>query len=155
MEDNKTGMKENTKVIQDEDVEKCNLQENSEPIVIHPEKDLNTDSDSDNEFEFSDALETNCKSGIVDELTDIKHKRISDKNSVLEEGSGPEPWKDDDADSYRDAEDHEQPENEFDDIDLKDLKAEELKRRQESEDRLSDEIKQVCDLYWGRCIAPT
>ena len=144
MEDNKTRAKENAKVTHNEDAEQCNLQEHCDPIVIHPDKDLNTDSDSDNEFEFSDALETNCKSGIVDELTDIKHKRISDKNSVLEEDAGPEPWKDDDADSYRDAEDHEQPENELNDIDLKDLKAEELKRRQETEDRLSDEIKQVC-----------
>lgn len=142
MEDSKTAVIENTKVTHDEDVEQCTLQGNCDPIVIHPDKNLNTDSDSDNEFQFSDALETNCKSGIVDELTDIKHKRTSDKNRVLEEDSGPEPWKDDDADSYRDAEDHEQSENELNDIDLKDIKDEELKRRQESEDRLSDEIKQ-------------
>lgn len=141
MEDTKTVVKENRKAT-NEDIQECNLEENCDPIVIRPDQSLNTDSDSDNEFELSDALETNCKSGIVDELTDIKQKRISDKNKDIEEESGPETWKDDDADSYRDAEDHEQSGNELNDIDLKDLKEEELKRRQESEDRLSDEIKQ-------------
>ena len=147
MGDNQLATEDKNKTTDLGDLEKCDYQENCDPIVIHPNKSMNRDSDSDNEFEFSDALETNSKSGIVDELTDIKQKGISDKNRVLEEDSGPEPWKDDDADSYRDAEDHAQEESELNDIDLKDFKAEELRRRQESEDRLSDEIKQVCILY--------
>ena len=130
-----------------ENIKEYNSPENCDQIVIHPDKNQTSDSDSDNELEFSDALETNCKSGIIDELTDIKLKQPSDKSNVLKEEPGPQPWKDDDTDSYRDADDHEQSENDLNDLDLKDLKEEELKRRQESEEQLSDEAKQVCYMY--------
>ena len=120
-----------------------NPPENCDQIVIHPDKNQTSDSDNDNELEFLDALETNYKSGIVDKLTDIKLKQPSGTSKLLKEESGPQPWKDDDADLYRYANDHEQSENELNDVDLKDLKEEELKRKQESEEKLSDEAKQV------------
>ena len=112
--------------------------ENNEPLVIHPEKELN--SDSDNELEFCDALENNDKPGVRDELSDIKSKKVDHENTKINDDS--DPFNEGD-DEYRDAENDENSEHELNDAELRDRKSEELQRRKEAEDRLSEETKQV------------
>jgi len=115
-----------------------NSEENNEPIVIHPdENDLN--SDSDNELEFCDALENNDKPGVRDELSDIKSKKVDHENRNINDNS--DPFNEGD-DEYRDAENDENSEHELNDAELRDRKSEELQRRKEAEDRLSEETKQ-------------
>merc|ERR1712038_658674 len=115
-----------------------NSEENNEPIVIHPDdNDLN--SDSDNELEFCDALENNEKPGVRDELSDIKSKKVDHENRKINDDSDPFHEGDDE---YRDAENDENSEHELNDAELRDRKGEELQRRKEAEDRLSEETKQ-------------
>ena len=116
--------------------------ENKEPLVIHPEKESN--SDSDNEQEFCDALENTEKSGIRDELSDIKSKRTDHENNKFDNENSRDQFDDGDDDLYKDAEDDEDSGHNLNDAELRDRKSEEMQRRKEAEDRLSEETKQVC-----------
>ena len=115
-------------------------EENDEPIVIHPDKESN--SDSDQESEFCDALENGDKLGIRDELSDIKDKKVNHDNKNSIQGSS-DPFNEEDDEIFKDAEDDEVSERELNDAELRDRKSEELQRRKEAEDRLSEETKQV------------
>jgi len=114
--------------------------ENNEPLVIHPEKELN--SDSDNELEFCDALENTDKTGIRDELSDIKIKRTINEDRKIDNEYNRDAFDDGDDDLYKDAEDDDDSDHKLNDAELRDRKSEELQRRKEAEDRLSEETKQ-------------
>ena len=117
-----------------------NTEDNDEPIVIHPDKESN--SDSDHESEFCDALENTDKPGVRDELSDIKDKKVNhDNRNSIQESS--DHFNEEDDEMFKDAEDDEVSEPELNDAELRDRKSEELQRRKEAEDRLSEETKQV------------
>ena len=120
-----------------------NTEENNEPIVIHPDKDLNSDSDNDNELEFCDALENNDKPKIRDELSDIKSKKVDHDIKKVNEEHTSDPFNEGSEEVYKDAEDDEISDHELNDAELKDRKSEDMKRRKEVEERLSEETKQV------------
>ena len=120
-----------------------NSEENNEPLVIHPDKDLNLDSDSDNELEFCDALDNNDKPGIRDELSDIKSKKVDHDIKKANEKRASDPVNEGDNEIFTDAEDDENSEHALNDAELEDRKSEEIERRKEAEERLSEESKQV------------
>ena len=95
--------------------------ENNEPLVIHPEKELN--SDSDNELEFCDALENTDKTGIRDELSDIKSKRTDLESRKIDNENSRDPFDDGEDDLYKDAENEEHSDHELNDAELKDRKS--------------------------------
>ena len=115
--------------------------ESNEPLVIHPEKELN--SDSDNELEFCDALENTDKTGIRDELSDIKSKRTINEDRKIDNEYNRDALDDGDDDLYKDAEDDDDSDHKLNEAESRDRKSEELQRRKEAEDRLSEETKQV------------
>ena len=115
--------------------------ENNEPLVIHPEKELI--SDSDNELEFCDALENTDKTGIRDELSDIKSKRTNHESRKIDDENSRDPFDEGEDDLYKDAENDEHSDHELNDAELRDRKSEEMQRRKEAEGRLSEETKEV------------
>ena len=121
------------------DLQDNDSQENSDPTVIHP------DSDSENDLEFSDAIEVNDKSAIKDELTDIKNKNISYNNKMNKTEENLEHLSEDE-DFFKDAEDHETLPEEQDETDPSELKREAIKRREEAENRLSNEVIEVSNI---------
>jgi len=117
-----TVVHDNTKIVNNGDLQGNNTtQENNDPIVINP------DSDSENDLEFSDAIEANDKSSIKDELTDIKNKKNRHNNKVLETEPDSEALSEDD-DFFKDAEDLEASEKELDETETSELKKDEIKK---------------------------
>ena len=115
-------------------------QDTEDPIVINPDINKHPESDSESDIEYSDALDTK-----QDELSDIK--RDLKKAERLRHAAG---YKDschleDDTDDYfKDAEGSEPEIDEPQDhAPERDLKEDELKKRQDAEDRLTDSERQV------------
>ena len=108
----------------------------SNPVVIHP------DSDSDDEPEYSDALENDI-STITDELSDVKQRKHNHYNEVTRSEKYDSSHIDnDEEDCFKDAQDDNESDNEFKETE-KDIKREELKKRQDLEDRLAESAKEV------------
>ena len=145
MTTNPTMIQEDAMTASNIDTKESDTNNSSDPIIIHPDSEQTIDSDSDTEPEFSDALDTNDNSCIGDELTDIKNRKGNDYNKVSGlEGNEPDHLLvDDDEEYYKDAQDHEASDNDLNETDKIDAKEDEIKRRQEAEDRLTDEIKKV------------
>ena len=115
------------------------------PVIIDPDESERLDSDDEHGLEFSDALDSHGDSTIKDELTDIKDKPSQHVKLKEEEGSSFDPslgGNDEFEDFYQDAENHETLANEINDEKDKSDKDEITKRRQEEEDRLTDNAKQ-------------
>ena len=116
--------------------------QNCDPIVIHPEGDPGSDSESDNGLEeFCDAVEPNDKCELRDELSDIKDKMCNRDKESLENGTKGDLLNEDD-DFYEDAKDNNMHEDELNEDELRDVRNEELKIREEEENSLSEEVKQ-------------
>ena len=116
------------------------------PIVIDRDENERLDSDDEHGLEFCDALDSHSDLTVKDELTDIKDKTSQHVKLKEAEGSSFDPsliGNDEFEDFYEDAENHETLANESNDEKDKSNKDEKTKRRQEEEDRLSDNVKQV------------